>query len=350
MTMEPIIWNEVADICQNFMLKEFWDNKLDVFFVSLPPPTDLKDFHYWWQAHALDSLVDAFNRTGDEDYKAHVDRLVKGLITLNGGTIYNNYYDDMEWFALALLRAYKALEDAYYLNLALLLWEDIKGGWNDHCGGGIAWRKTQLDYKNTPANAPAAILAARLYMVTKEDDHLDWAKQIFTWQKENLVNPKTGFVWDGMNRMGDGSYDYDWKFTYCQGVYLGAALELYRITKEQHFLDEALRTAHYSSVELSTAEGILPNEGAGYGDEGLFKGIFVRYLTDLALETDDLGIAHFLLENGFSLWQFGRNKPCLFSDHWGRIPDEVPVSLSVQLSGVMLMESLALLQRRGLIK
>lgn len=69
----------------------------------------------------------------------------------------------MEWTALALLRAYRVTGHEAYLNAVLDLWEDIKTAWNEQLGGGLAWKKDQLDYKNTPANAPAVILAARLY-------------------------------------------------------------------------------------------------------------------------------------------------------------------------------------------
>ena len=55
---------------------------------------------------------------------------------------------------------------------------------------------------------------------------LEWARRIFEWQRQTLVDPETGLVWDGINRQGDGRIDKDWKFTYCQGVYIGAAVEL----------------------------------------------------------------------------------------------------------------------------
>jgi len=42
-----------------------------------------------------------------------------------------------------------------------------------------------------------------------------------------MVDPATGFVWDGKNRTGDGHIDKDWEFTYCQGVFIGAGVELY---------------------------------------------------------------------------------------------------------------------------
>lgn len=134
-------------------------------------------FHYWWNAHVLDVLVDAHLRHGDQEDK--MLNILRGIKIQNDGQYPNDYYDDMEWLALSSLRAYQATENKEFLEAAEILWEDIKKGWNDQQGGGIAWRKSQLDYKNTPANAPAVILAARLYKVRNHPEDLEWAKRIY---------------------------------------------------------------------------------------------------------------------------------------------------------------------------
>ncbi|MFC3790482.1 glycoside hydrolase family 76 protein [Paenibacillus sp. GCM10012307] len=91
------------------------------------------------------------------------------------------------------------------------------------------WRngleERSVDCKNTPANAPAAILAARLFRRRGDAADLEWAKRIYAWNKDNSADPESGFVWDGMNRLGNGEIDKDWAFTYCQGVFIGAGLE-----------------------------------------------------------------------------------------------------------------------------
>jgi hypothetical protein len=104
---------------------------------------------------------------------------------------------------------------------------EIKGGWNETMGGGISWRKAMPYYKNTPANAPAAILAARLYKLSANPADLDWSKKIFTWLRDSLYNAQTGWVYDGINSNNDGVKNTTWKFTYNQGTFIGAALELY---------------------------------------------------------------------------------------------------------------------------
>lgn len=229
-----------------------------------------------------------------------------------------------------------------------MLWADIQTGWNEHMGGGIAWRKSQLDYKNTPANAPAVILAARLYRAFGQAEDLNWAHRIYGWQRDNLVDPATGLVWDGMNRTGDGQIDKDWKFTYCQGVFIGAAVELYRITGERGYLDEAVCTYNMAKKELTDpATGLLPDEGSG--DGGLFKGIFVRYAAELANGAPNAAnVALFLTANAERMWRDGKSSDAaLFGTDWSASPVGT-VPLSAQLSAMKLLEQAARFEKCGI--
>lgn len=311
-------------------------------------------FHYWWNAHALDALVDKYLRTPDNAIAAQMIALLEGQKAKNNGSLFNDFYDDMEWLALSCLRAYAATNNEVFREAAGLLWTEIKGGWNETMGGGIAWRKSQTYYKNTPANAPAAILAAKMYALTGNNDDLEWSKKIYTWLVNNLVDNSTGLVWDGINRQNDGKIDKDWKFTYTQGVFIGAALELYLATNDEAYKSAALRTANFSITDPQMApSGILKNENQG--DGGLFKGILVRYLTELTVrgklnESDRTKFAAFIENNGKSLWSKATVKPqVLFGPNWTSMPSG-GVDMSSQLSGQFLMEAVARLRKEGLIQ
>jgi len=348
---EDRVWSARADLAQDELYGSYWDETRKLFRNAAPCSGELctDPFNYWWLAHAADTLTDGLARTGDSKYKRRLSTLYEGILERNGGEWPNEYYDDMEWMALAWLRAYGAANEEKYRRAALVLWEDIKHGWNGYMGGGIAWRKPQPDYKNTPANAPAVILASRLYMRFHREKDLAWAKKIYDWQKANLVDPHTGLVWDGMNRTGDGAIDKDWKFTYCQGVYIGAGVELFRATNERVYLDDAIRTARNVSIELADpATCVLPSEGDG--DGGLFKGVLVRYLAQLVLENPARQETAALLKiNANSLWEFGKAEDhVLFGNSWSNPPGSV-VPLSTQLSGAILLEQVAMLERAGLL-
>jgi predicted alpha-1,6-mannanase (GH76 family) len=308
------------------------------------------NYNYWPQAHTMDALTDAYLRTKNEVYKQRMKSLLNGTRITNGNKLQNEYYDDMEWLALSTLRAYEATNDADYLTAAGTLWTDIKTGVNSNQGGGIAWRKSQLDYKNTPANAPAIIFAARLYRLQKNEADLTLAKELYTWLKTTLVDPSSGIIWDGINGDHDGQISKN-KFTYNQGVFIGAGLELYNVTGDASYLADAVRTATATIKDLDISPGgLLKSEGQG--DGGLFKGILVRYLTLLTLKedvaaTDRDAYAKFLKYNAETLFVKGIGRPdYMISPDWKAKPSGT-TDLTTQISGVTMMEAAATLKAAG---
>lgn len=340
-------WPEIADSSVTSLNQNFWNGAK--YYQNASPGDG--QFHYWPQAHALDVLVDAYLRTENSLYVTYMNDWFVGVKVKNGNTFLNEFYDDMEWNGLAMLRAYRATDDKKWLDESITLWDDIKLGWNSTMGGGIAWRKSQLGYKNTPANAPACILAARLSVDTGNSDYLVWAKKIYDWQKGKLVNQNTGLVYDGINSNNDGKLQTDpgWSFAYNQGTFIGAALELYSITHDNTYLQDAIKTANNFIVDnVMSPSGIM--RSSDNGDGGLFNGIGVRYLTLLVLNADvpsatrDNYIAY-LKKNAETLWLKGTDRPkIIFNHNWTVLPGATGY-LNPQLSGCMLMETMALLKR-----
>ena len=310
-------------------------------------------FNYWPQAHMLDVLIDAYLRTKNVVYTQRMKALLTGLKATNGGTYLNDYYDDMGWMANVSIRAYTVTNDADYLNVAQILYTDIKTGSNTSQGGGIAWRKTQLNYKNSPTTANAIILAARMYGVQNNANDLALAKSLYSWMKTTLVDPTTGVVYDGINSNGTGALDKN-IYTYNQGAFIGAAVELYNATKDQTYLADAVLTANNAITDSRMLlGGVLKNEGQG--DGGLFKGIDIRYLTALT-ELSVLDAANsakyaaFLQNNALYLYTVGITKPAyLAGPDWTQKPTG-SIDLTTQLSGMMMMEAAAKLQAEGKIQ
>src|SRR5262249_30864969 len=149
-----------------------------------------------------------------------------GILAANGNTYINNFYDDMEWLGLASLRAYELTGDHEYLDVAELLWADIKGGLSD---GLFSWNKScHPNCKNTIANNPAIILGARLQGVRADAADLQLIRSVYALVKARVVDPNTGEVWDGLN-LATGVVDKR-VFSYNQGMFIGAGLELYKLT------------------------------------------------------------------------------------------------------------------------
>ncbi|KAA6334467.1 hypothetical protein EZS27_017210 [termite gut metagenome] len=301
------------------------------------------------QAHALDVLVDAYLRSGNNFYKSYFDSWYKGVRVKNGKTFRNDYYDDMEWNALALLRVFNITKDTKFKDATLRIWEYIKTGWNDNAGGGIAWVSSQLYSKNACSNGPACILAARLYQLFGDEADKDWAIRIYNWEKITLFNASNGMVLDNINsNTGVISHQV---FTYNQGTFIGSAIELYKITNEQTYLNDAVLAANYTINSLvNPADALLKSEGTG--DGGLFKGIFIRYFTDLILQehldaSDRTRFVQFIEHNADVLWRQGTNKHLtLFAPYWKNKPTS-QTGLTEQLSGCMLIEAAAKLAAQG---
>jgi predicted alpha-1,6-mannanase (GH76 family) len=346
----PINWSAAADSSSSSLLLNFWNPSGKYFNKTSSGNTD---FNYWPQAHALDIVTDAYSRTQDSKYRTIMDDWMVGVKQKNGNTFLNEYYDDMEWNALAMLRAFNATNDTKFKTAADQVWTDIKTGWNTNMGGGIAWRKGQLAYKNTPANAPACILAARLYQQFKQADDLAWANKLYTWLKDSLYEAGTGWVYDGINANGDGLRSA-WKLTYNQGTFIGAALELYNITKSTVYLNDAMKAADFTLSDntlTNAADHLLHDEGGG--DGGIFKGIFVRYFTALIMHPDlpdtyRKRYIAYLKTNFETLWYVGTRKPTiLFGSYWKNKPG-TETEMTIQLSGGMLIEAAALLKKNNM--
>lgn len=352
MTSTPAhTWSARADTAQQ-SLDHFFGTP-GVQFLANSHPHDRGNtevFNYWWLAHVIDARVDAWGRTGDDAWIEQAIAARDNIVERNGGQLFNDYFDDMLWFALALERVHRATGEQRYLDEAIALWDHvIAQGWNDTLGWSLAWRKQQLAYKNTPANGPLVILGVRLSRLDSSRDYLSYAQRAFDWLAANLVGDD-GFVEDGINREGDGTVDTQWRFTYNQGLYVGAAIELFTATADGVFLQRAVQTAVTAARELSDGV-VFPDEGDG-GDEGLFKGVYYRYLGELlavlakgeSYSVERQELERFLRAGTDALWQNGVVDGYLRpGNDWSKPPVEW-IPYSTMVSAIFAIEQRARLE------
>ncbi len=252
-------------------------------------------WHYWWQAHYLDAIVDAGLRAlregdveGARRRAARGDRLLATVRLRNLGRITNQYYDDMAWLALAVGRLallHEALGRATprrRLRVAeVALTRQLRSAVTPELGGGVYWN-TSRDFKNVPATAPVALHLARRGQTQQ-------AHRLVDWMYERLVGD-AGLFLDGIRVTGGVERLVPDVWTYNQGTVLGALVTL----GDAGSLCRSADLVHAVAEGLSS-DGVLRTHGDG--DGGLFTGILVRYLAlaageaRLAAETRDLAAA-----------------------------------------------------------
>jgi predicted alpha-1,6-mannanase (GH76 family) len=292
------------------------------------PPTGRERFFlnwgYWWQAHLLDCVIDAQLRAPAQGRLHLVERLPLSIKLRNAGWT-NDYLDDMAWLGLAMQRVADLGLETGRAQHELLT--QLRDAWTPDAGGGIWWRRHD-DFKNTPANGPAAIMHARAGEPSR-------AAELVEWLDATLVDPATGLIFDGI-RVKSGALERA-TYTYCQGVFIGACLEV-------GATDEAERTVHAVAKHLAPG-GVLI--GGGTGDGGLFNGILARYLALAAGQLDGSAAERardLVLSSAAACWQHAAVGPGgpVFGTDWNH-PTPGARELSVQLSGWMLLEAAATL-------
>ena len=312
------------------------------------PPARPWPWHYWWQAHLLDCLVDAQLRAPRPARADAIAAMTRTVRLRNLGSWTNDYYDDVAWFGLAVQRAGTLARRSARPALGAVVLQ-LRTGWTPDGGGGIWWRRGD-DFKNAPANGPAAILLAR-------GGHAGLAADIVDWMHDTLRDPATGLIRDGVRVGPDGAVRAveGTTYTYCQGVHLGACVALCEVDGSARWAERATALLDAVAARQVAPDGVVGGYDDG-GDGGLFNGILVRYLADAALRRPDLApvARRIVLASAAAAWD-GRAEVAggpVFAQDWRR-PAQIPrpgraeADLSVQLSAWMLLEAAAAVQRAG---
>ncbi|PWU11686.1 MAG: hypothetical protein C5B50_22830, partial [Verrucomicrobia bacterium] len=270
----------------------------------------LYDTTGWWNAaNCLEALENVIFCNSDLQYLA----VLTNTFNLNSsGNFLNSYYDDEGWWGNAWVRAYDLTGNTNFLAMAKTIFNDMVGGWdttNTVCPGGVWWNKTHT-YKNAIPNELFLLLAIRLHQRTPGDSgsgsFLYWATNEWTWFKNSGMINGQNLVNDGLNGCVNNGQT---TWTYNQGVIIGGLADLYKVTGDVTYLNQAIAIANAATTALVDNNGVLvePCEPNCGGDGPQFKGIFVRYLAYLYDLTRTPAYYTFLYRNAHAVWFNDRN-------------------------------------------
>ena len=212
---------------------------------------------YLWPTSGLFSAVNALLKaTGDARY---ADLLAKEILpglrcyydTTRLPACYQSYlaesghsdrfYDDNIWLGIDYLESYELTRRPEYLAEAEGIWKFIESGRDTVLGDGVYWCEQKKESKNTCSNAPASVLALKLYAATKDKAYLKAGEQLYQWTRKHLQDPSDHLYWDNISLKGDRIGKA--KFAYNSGQMMQAAALLYGATGDKAYLEDAKQLA-----------------------------------------------------------------------------------------------------------
>lgn len=315
-----------ADIAFKSFITKFWVNNT----LQDSYPNTGERPQYWISAMGFDTILDSAERHikkgQDKQYYFDLIEAFYNMIDKNGW--YRPFFDDMNWMALGLLRAYALNKNPKYLNKATELYNIIAYQWDETCccpkdkgnttcvTGGLWWNLEHTQ-KATAANAGPVILASRLYEITKNNDQREFAKKVYTYWWNNMVDPISHQVCDNIE--AETAEKRWWKYTYNEGLMIGAGLALERIFDDSTYLQNSYKIAEFVFGNEVTSENVLyDKDGECSGDCQEFKGIAFRYLALLyARDRSHSRLKKILDDSAASIWNRARNiEEQTFATNW----------------------------------
>lgn len=272
---DPAMAHARADAATEALLLRFWRGDIGYLAAASPDPSG-QPTGYWTFAQGLDTVLDAAARHPGGSFAGWIETL---YLAQDARGWQSDFFDDQNWMALALLRGYQMTGDARYLERARALALEVVGAWDETCcgdrPGGVWWDRAHTQ-KATAVNAGAALIAARLAIETGDQAWLEHARRIYRYWRGEMVDPDSHQVYDHIE--ADGEL-VKWRFTYNEGLMIGAAVAMWQATGEVGYLEDAHAIAGflvYQEVAPTPLGDVLADRGGCSGDCRSFKGIAYR--------------------------------------------------------------------------
>lgn len=305
---EKRIKDKDASIAIDSFFEAFYEKEYGVCYAT----SEKKDrAAIWVQATYWDMISNAFKRTNNPKYMHLMNDFFQGMHRRYDNFNWGNaqvwfIYDDIMWWVISLARGYELTGNSAYLELSESGFERVWSGYPgidegsyDLENGGMywGWHANQRG-KMACINFPTVIGAMTLYNATKEELYLQKAKNVYAWGREVLFDQTEGKVADHQVP-GDPT---NWKtHLYNQATFIGAAVLLYKKTKEQSYLEDAILAADYTKNVMSDEDGML-NYESGI-EQGIYAAIFAQYISPLIYDCGQSQYKNWLRYNINTAWK-----------------------------------------------
>jgi len=275
---------------------------------------------FWWvSAQGMEAMID-YGKNSGADLSLTCKQIYNENQLFEFGDFKTGSYDDCGWWALAWIKAYDQYGDSRYLATAQGIFQFmLTGGWDTICGGGMNWQM-QVRYKNAITNQLFILLAARLAQhqqdVVQKAYYLDWSVKGYNWLQQSGMLNSANLYNDGLDAHCNNNGSTTW--TYNQGVILAALKELSALTANPQYLQQARQLATASISRLSDPNNILtePCNPDCNQDGQQFKGIYIKYLSELNTVLKDSVIKQYIIHNASTAWTNDQNPQHLFDTPW----------------------------------
>ncbi len=203
----------------------------------------------------------------------------------NGNWQTDGWDDNLAWMVNPFLRGYQLTGISSYLSQAEAGWNNgYHQGWDMTVAGGGIWENTDKQSKCGLSNSPFVFEGVRLFLATGDGTYLTKAENIYAWERWILLVTSGHYAGQVHGCVGTNGAVQDPSTNddnaYNDGVFLEAATELYRITGNQAYYNDAKMVADHTVAKGS----VLHNTDEDAGSQ--WAHWFTRGLSDFVTQAN----------------------------------------------------------------
>ena len=233
----------------------------------------------------------------------------------------DHYYDDASIVVMELMEAYRLTKDEFFLERAKTVTEFIMSGEDSRLGGGLYWLETVSGnctdepncIKAANTSAYAAYVTSELYKLTEDPKYLEFSKRVYDWTYNTLRDPSDNLYWNDIV-ISTGKISSNPKWTYNAAMMIMSGVNLYEITGDQHYLNEAVSTARSSFSEFTKVVNdqlFFPSHDPWFNVE-----LMTAFIELSEHDSTSKNYVEVFIKNADYAWENARNSDGQFFEDW----------------------------------